>query len=209
MLDLLFQLTSHKGKAGGTVSKVWMEAFGTGAVVVGNDKSEEFFKPFPDKTKFDDVLRVIYKTEGETIYTSDPIRSALAVHVNKAAMDKVVYAGSVVTTDVEAMLNTISVDRGVEAEWIRDGLRLQVNPVPGEVVSVRLNALPGWQTTSGVIRKNGLGMITIEPAQIGPQVIELRYVKPLEYQLLGGLTLLTSIFYGVWIGIEIRRKRQG
>ena len=208
MLDLLFQLTSHKGKPGGTVSKVWMEAFGTGVVVVGNDKSEEFFKPFPDKTKFDDVLRVIYKTEGETIYASDPIRSALAVHVNKAAMEKVVYAGSVVTVDVEAMLNTIAADRGVETEWIRDGLRLKVNPAPGEVISVRLNALPGWQTASGAIRKNGLGLITIEPPQSGPQVIELRYVKPLEYQLLGILTLLTSIFYGAWIGIELRRKRR-
>ena len=209
MLDLLFQLTSHKGTVGGKVSKVWLEAFGTGAVVVSNDKSEEFFKPFPDKKKFDGVLPVLYQTEGETIYGADPLRSALAVHVSKQAMERAVYIGSVRTDAIEAMLATIPTERPVEVERFWDGFRLRVNPMEGEVVSVRLNALAGWQASSGVLRKNGLGLITIEPPRTGPQVIELKYSKPLEYRILGWVTIFTALFFVGWIGFGLRRKLLG
>ena len=124
-------------------------------------------------------------------------------------MDKVLYKGSVYTADVEAMLNTIPLDRPVRTDWTRDGLTLRVNPAVGEVISVRLNALPGWQASSGILRRNGLGLLTIDPAQAGPQVIELRYGKPLEHQVLSGLTIATALFFAVWMGLAIRRKRVG
>ena len=40
----------------------------------------------------------------------------------------------------------------------------------------------------------------------GPQVIELRYEKPLEYRVLGWLTMATVLFFVGWIGLELRGK---
>ena len=191
-------------------SKTWLEAFGTGFVVVGNEKSEEYFKPFKDKKKFDSILPAVYRTEGEAIYELDPARAALAVHASAQAVKEMKWVGSVYPQTVDAMLATIPADRPVRPEWKRDVLMLNANPQAGEVVSVRLNALPGWSAKSNSrelkLSADALGLITIQPVEYGPQTIVLSYQRPMEFRLGQAVTALTVLFLGVWVAMDARRR---
>lgn len=207
---ILFQIMAGEGKQMAAYSKTWLEAFGTGFVVVGNEKSEEYFKPFKDKKKFDDVLPVVYRTEGEAIYQLDPSRAALAVHVSEQAVKGMKWVGSVYPQTVDAMLATIPSDRPVRTEWKRDVLVLNANPRAGEVVSVRFNALPGWSAQSNsrelTVSSDALGLITIQPAEAGPQSIVLSYKRPFEYRVGQAVTAFTVLFFGAWVAMDARRR---
>ena len=210
---VMYQIMVGEGKQMAAVSNTWLEAFGTGYVCITNEKSEEYYKPFHDKKKFDDVLPVVYRTTGEVIYQVNPTRSALAVHASAKTIRDMKWTGTVFPQTTDAMLSTIPADRPVQSEWQGDRLILNANPQPGEAISVRLTALPGWSASvNGValpLQTDALGLMYMEPQQPGPQRIELTYARTWEYrisQLITALTALCSIAWMFFHWIRLRTR---
>ena len=145
---------------------------------------------------------MVYRTAGEVIYEVNPARSALAVHASAKAIRGMKWVGTVFPQTTDAMLATIPADRPVQTEWQHDRLILNADPKPGEAISVRLTALPGWSASvNGValpLQTDALGLMYIEPQQPGPQRIELTYSRTLEYRISQLITALTGLCSIAW-----------
>ena len=192
------------GTQEGNIATLWLHALGAHAISVPGPKSEEFYKPFQNPRKFDDILPVLWREGDDTIY-GVPARSESLAHVIPAAA--LVSKEPVSGLDVEQtkVYVTALEDPSIPiADWRwttpHSGV-VQAVLGPQQAVSVQITCHPGWHAAiDGVaqkIRGDGLGFIVIEPTCQGPCTIELTYDGGAEWRiglLISGCVTLLCIF---------------
>ncbi len=176
----------NAGAQDGTISVLWLKAFGCGAITVPGPGryGADYLHPFNNPAKFDGLLPVILRLhdgEGETSIYRVPLRSASLAHVVPA--EAMVKSQPINGLDVRPLSRYIAAleDPALPVaalNWKNPGQgQVRASLAPGQVVSVEIGYDPGWRAaTDGrptKLHPDGLGMIAVEPDCSGVCVVDL------------------------------------
>ncbi|MFN7998189.1 MAG: hypothetical protein U0Q18_31500 [Bryobacteraceae bacterium] len=179
------------------VSLAYLQAYGAGAIAVSGPKSAEFWKPYAHPTKFEGVLPVLWREDDVTIYQV-PQRTSSFAHVlpNSAIVGRAPrYAADTAGIDryVSALQDPALPAAGLEWEG-RNRIRIRTNAASGQAISVQVSYNPGWKATVNghrrPVRKDGLGLMWIDPGCNGPCDVQLDYAGSWEVRLCRWLSVL-------------------
>jgi hypothetical protein len=168
MTSVLTALTRDQAES----AVLWLKAFGVQAATVAGPKSSEFWKG-RSSTKFDGLLPVLWRPEDTTVY-GVPQRSPSLAHVVPA--DALGDLRKYVAALDDPVLPV------AEMRW-RDTRHFTIETTihPGQVVSVQTSYHRGWHAAGARTRRDGLGLLVIEPSCDGPCRIEMTYDGGWEY----------------------------
>ncbi len=195
------------------VSLAWLRAFGVGAIAVSGPNSAEFWKPFTHPDKFQDLLPVLWRDSGVTIYKVPRRTGSLAHVVSETAVVTRPPASPRDTGDVEkyaAALEDVSLPPAV-LEWMgRNRIQVRTTASPGQAISVQVSYHPGWHATMGgreiEVRRDGLGLMWLRPECSGPCETWLDYDGGWELRVCRYLSLATI---SVLLILALRRLALG
>ena len=198
------------------ISLTWLKAFGVGAVGMSAPNGQEYWKPYADPHKFDD-LPVLWTESGVTIHRV-PLHSASFAHV--------VPTGAIVRhpprnpeDDGEAARYVAALDDpslpAADFAWRdRNHIRIRASASPGQVLSIQVGYHPGWHATVNgqprAIYKDGLGLMWLRPESKGACVVELTYSGGWELwlcRIVCCLAILLLVASGVTAIVSARRRR--
>ena len=172
----------NAGAQDAAISIFWLKAFGCAAITVPGPDSRDHYKPFVNPAKFEGVLPLAWREDGESIYQV-PLRSGSLAHV--IPRSAVVARQPIHGLDIDparAYVDALDDPRLPEAslEWENpDRGRIRAEVAAGQVIAVQMNYDGGWSATRGgrevPIRKDGLGMMVIDPGDAGSVQIDLEF----------------------------------
>ena len=199
------------------ISIHWLKAYGVSAIAVSGAKSEEYWHPFADPTKYDG-LPALWTSGGVTIYQV-PGRSDSLAHV--------VPPEAIVTRPPRnpedgaqaARLAAALDDPSLPAAELRyegtDHIRIHTTAAPGQALLVQVGYHPGWHATvNGQPRplyKDGLGLMWLKPECNGACDVSMDYdggwelwtCRVISYLAIAGLVV------GMVVAGWRRRGRRG
>jgi hypothetical protein len=174
-----------------------LKALGAEYVVVHGPKSREYYRDFIRPERMAASLPVAWHIEDDTIYQ---LASHPLAHLVKPEE----------LPDADAREHPQSLKRYVAAieDPSRPAVRIQwtdtstltiaVTVPPGELISVQVNADPGWRATQDghaiPISQDGLGFLTLHPSPADTTRIELQYGGTVEQRIMAGVSALA------WLG---------
>jgi len=184
-------------------SLLWLQAFGNQAIYVPGEKSREFYHSIAHPHKFDGVLPVLWHDEDDTIFAV-PQRSRSLAHV--IPKEAVVAREPIHGLDVDPVRPYVAALEDpslpvAEMRWQGTSRAVIDAPMkPGEVMSVQVTWAPGWRASVDgrkvPLRKDGIGLLVLEPGCDGPCEIRLDYVATREAwicRILSGFVTLGMI----------------
>jgi hypothetical protein len=168
-------------------SLLWLKAFGVGAIAISGKDSQEYWKPFAHAKKFDGMLPVLWREDDVTIYKI-PQRSASLAHV---VPESALVRGNPATAE-EIEPYTAALDDetlpAAESDWDgRNRMRIRTSISAGQVISIQVSHHPGWHASvngrTAELHRDGLGLMSLKPPDIGPCDILLNYDGGTELRL--------------------------
>jgi hypothetical protein len=172
----------NAGSREAATSILWLKAFGVTNISVPGPDTREYLHPFVNPFKFDGLLPVLRRQDGDTVY-GVPMPSRSLAHVIPA--EAVVGRGPMNGLDAEpAVPYVAALDDpalpNARIQWTgasRAIIRARMSRV--QVISVQITYNPAWRASSGGhslrVRKDGLGLIVIDPVCDGDCEIDLHY----------------------------------
>jgi len=182
-------------------STIWLKAFGNSAITVPGQKSRENYHPFVHPHKFDGVLPVLWHEEDDTIFAV-PQRSGSLAHV--VPRSAIVAREPIHGADVDPVRAYIAAldDPALplaSLQW--DGpshARISAGMTAGQVISIQESYSPGWRASVGnrevPVRKDGIGLIVIDPQCSGPCEVSLWYGVSAEAWLCRILSAVATLY---------------
>jgi hypothetical protein len=165
----------------------WMQALGTGAMIVHDKNSQEVYKDWMNPTKFEGVLEKAYDDgAGNRIYRV-PLRYPYPARVVDAAALLAVgeINGGTLRRYVDAVERGPDTPIAFEALGT-DAIRLRTRVAAGQLVVVQQTYDPAWRCYSGArrvgITKDPMGFLLLDPGP-GDHALLLRFETPLENQV--------------------------
>ncbi|SPE40741.1 conserved membrane hypothetical protein [Candidatus Sulfopaludibacter sp. SbA3] len=165
-----------------------LKALGAQYVVVHGPKSKEYYRDFlrPERLA---SLPAVYRIDDDTIYAL-PGRGLAHVVTPEEMQDSLRYVAAIEDRARPAL----------HTQWV-DASALDISgpTVPlGELVSVQVNADPGWRATQDggelAMSQDKLGFIVLHTAPAAATHIEMRYHGTLEQRVMAALGALA------WVG---------
>lgn len=195
----------------------WLQATGTDAFVVHDQKSQEIYKDVPNAHAWDGKLNVVYDNgKGDRIFEVPRRYRHIARVVNREEVMKLPVQVDGLTSMPTVHAYAKAIEQGPDApiEFNRLGLAgMQVKTTlgQGQAVTVLESFDPAWRaySTSGQrlpISYDPMGFMLVD-APAGPQEITLRFETPLENRIGQVLTVATLLFYG-GAAVQLRRRRR-
>jgi hypothetical protein len=185
---------------------LWAKAFGIQALAASGLKSSEFWKG-QSSTRFEPLLPLLWSEEDTAIYRV-PQRSPSLAHVVPAGAPGELGRYVAALDDPALPLATL--------RW--NGFRgasIEADVRPGQVVSVQTTYHPGWHAAANgraaPVRRDGLGLLVVEPECNGGCSIELTYDGGIEYRVCRALSLFTAcalLISALWYGGMVRVWRR-
>jgi hypothetical protein len=181
-------------------SLFWLKAFGNQAITVPGAKSRETYHPVAHPHKFDGVLPVLWHDEDDTIFAV-PQRSPSLAHV--IPRSAVTARAPVHGLDIDpvrpyvAALDDASLPLAA-LTWVSPSHAVIDAPVKsGQELSVQVTYMPGWRahTNAGAVpvRKDGIGLIVIDPQCDGPCHVDLSFGPNTEDWICRALSALVAV----------------
>ena len=204
----------NAGDRDAAYSIFWLKAYGARAVSVPGAQSRDYYKPYTHPGKFDGLLPVLWR-DGETTIYQVPGRSASLAHVipASAVVERTPVHG-LDTAPAQAYVDALDDPRYPPAEFNWTSLseaRIHATLGPGQVVAVQVTYAPGWEAWSKgqwqPLRKDGLGLMVIEPDCTGSCEISLRYTGGLERLLTRSLSAGAMLFAALFAIMGFRSSR--
>jgi hypothetical protein len=175
-----------------------LKALGTQYVVIHGPKSKEYYRDFQRLERVSANLPAVYHIEDDTIYAL-PARP-LAHFVTEQELSSLPAYVAAIEDPARPALQTAWRDAGA--------LDITGPSVAGQVVSVQVNADPGWRATQDgrdlAMESDRLGFIVLKPAPAAATHLELHYHGTLEQRLMAVLCALTWVCA---LGALVRKKR--
>jgi hypothetical protein len=172
----------NAGSRDAATSILWLKAFGTTNISVPGPDTKELLHPFANPFKFDGLLPVLRREDGDTVY-GVPMPSRSLAHVIPA--EAVVGREPVNGLDTDPAVDYVSALENpalpqTQIQWTAPSrAMIRAHMTRGQVISVQVTYNPAWRANSGgrplTVRKDGLGLIVIEPGCDGACEVDLHY----------------------------------
>jgi hypothetical protein len=198
----------NAGARDGPISVLWLQAFGCGAIVVPGPESKDYFHAIANPRKFDGLLPLVWREDGDSIYRV-PLRSPSLAHV--IPRSAVVARRPVHGLDVAPLRPYVAALDDPLApiaslSWKNpDEGRIAATATGSDVISMQITYDPGWQARVDgkrvPLKADALGFIVIDPQCSGECSIDLDFNGGLERQvtlavsLMALATLLGMVFW--------------
>jgi hypothetical protein len=160
----------------------WMKAFGTQAITVPGPNSTEFYKPFVNAGKFEGVLPVLWRADGDTIYGVPQRSHSLAYVIPKDAIVPRQPVNSLDLDPARAYVRALDDNAlpGASLQWSGPSrATIRTTMTPAQAISVQVTGAAGWRATVGgrkiPVRRDGLGQLILDPGCNGNCVVDLYY----------------------------------
>jgi hypothetical protein len=205
----------NAGDRDGEISVFWLKAFGCAAITVPGPDSRDHYHPIRNPEKFDGLLPLVWREGADSIYQV-PLRSASLAHViPRTAMVARQPIHGLDIDPARAYVDALDDPHLPPAslEWENpDRGRIAADMADGQAISVQVTYDPGWQASQDGrplrVRKDGLGLIVIEPDHFGRAAIHLRFEGGAERNIcsaLGAAMALGLAGMLVWPWVARRR----
>ncbi len=170
---------------------LWLRAFGADLAVVGGPHTRAPFRTFHAPERFDKFARKIWSDGDDFVYLI-PRRSR--------SLAQVIRRGD--TAGIERYVSALEDNSLPIASfaWQSAHSALVTAPLlPGDILSIQISYHPGWHATVAgsfrQIEKDGLGLMTIDPACSGACTLALTYDGGLEALLARWAAVTTLILF--------------
>ncbi|MGO9229902.1 MAG: hypothetical protein ACLQKA_11945 [Bryobacteraceae bacterium] len=179
----------------------WLRAFGTHLIAMPGPGSHDYYKDaMVHPAKFDGVLPLLWRSEGDSIYEV-PARSQSLAHVIPAAaiVTRTPIHG-LDTAPAEAYVAALDNAAYPPASFRWNGLseaEIEAAPGPRQVISVQVTYRRGWEAWANGRRLrvygDGIGQMVIEPDCSGPCHFWLRYTGGWEHKATRAMSLAAML----------------
>jgi hypothetical protein len=160
----------------------WLRALGVQAMVVNGPTSTDEYKDIRAPERFDGVLPLLHRENGDSIYSVLPLGASLAHVVRPEELVPHHARGNFAYADIlkYAQATVDAARPPATFEWRGGGrARIHANLHPDDVLSVQVAWFPGWKATVHgervAISADGMGFIVIQPRCQGDCVIDLAW----------------------------------
>jgi hypothetical protein len=205
---------ANAGDRDAEYSLLWLRAFGNQAIYVPGEKSREFYHPIVHPHKFDGLLPVLWHDEDDTIFAV-PQRSRSLAHV--IPKEAVVAREPIHGLDVDPVRPHVAALEDpslplADMRWEGPSRAVIDAPMkPDQVMSVQVTWAPGWRASVAgrkiPLRKDGIGLMVLEPGCDGPCDIHLDYVATPEVWICRILSALVTLgMVGALFGLLVARR---
>jgi hypothetical protein len=172
----------NAGSRDAATSILWLKAFGATSISVPGPDTREYLHPFTNPFKFEGLLPVLWHEDGDTVY-GVPMPSRSLAHVIPA--EAVVRREPVNGLDTDPVVDYVSaLDNAslpqTQIDWTGPSRALiRARMKRAQVISVQVTYNPAWRANSAgrplTVRKDGLGLVVIEPGCEGDCEVNLYY----------------------------------
>ena len=194
---------------------LWLQAFGSDAVFVSDQRSQEMFKDVEAPEKLAGKVPVLFDDQkGDMLYQIPRRFPARARVVDTARLNALKPPRS--SQDVENLGAYVDViEKGPDAppSVARNGpdvMLVRAKVETGQSIVVQESYDPAWQAWAGgtrvPVRKDAMGFLVVD-APPGEREVRLEFVTPLENQIGRILTLLTLLVLVGLIAWSVRQER--
>ncbi|HEY4363869.1 MAG TPA: hypothetical protein VGN17_23070 [Bryobacteraceae bacterium] len=176
----------HRGEDFGftspAISVLWLKALGAQAILVPDQSSAVYYKPFANPRKFDGVLSPLWSDRGNTIYAI-PNRSVSLAHVvPDGSLVLHVPVNGVDLAEIREYVKALDDPELPEATltWTdHHTAAICARVRPGQSLSVQITYNPGWRAEMDGhpqhLEEDGLGFLALKPSCANACVIQLTY----------------------------------
>jgi len=188
------------------VGIAWLQATGTGAVIVHDKNSTEIYHDWPHPEKFEGKLEKIYDDgAGNRIYRVPRRQTALARVVDASQIRAIQIAQEPDAATLNKYVD--AVERGPDApaefhEIGSDDLSVKARLQSGQLLLVQETYDPAWRAYAGgravPIARDAMGFLLLDPGP-GDHEILLRFETPLENRIGIAIFALTMLVV-LWLG---------
>ena len=188
-------------------SLLWFKALGVRAVAVSGPRSTEVYKPFYHPRKFEGRLPVLWRDGDDVIYEAQGSDYSLAHAVAAGALVKQTPEHGVDTAPLIPYVAALDLPgAALPLRWLdNETAVISGHLKPGQVVSVQVNAHPGWHATIGdsprQILRDKLGFMAVVPNCTGDCTIRLHYDGGMEMHLARWINRLAILGSLLWIAL--------
>ena len=160
----------------------WLRALGVQAIVVNGIGSTDEYKDIRVPQRFDGVLPLMHRQNGDSIYSVLPLGTSLARVVHRDQLVPIRAPGRFEYADILKYAQATGDPARPPAafEW-RSGSRGQIHArlQPDDLVSVQVAWFPGWKASAAgqsiPVSADGLGFIVLQPRCQGDCEINLAW----------------------------------
>jgi hypothetical protein len=160
----------------------WLRALGVQAMVVNGPTSTDEYKDIRAPERFDGVVPLWHRENGDAIYSVLPLGASLAHVVRPDELVPHHVRGNFAYADIRKYARaTGDAARAAAAfEWLSGGkVRIRANLHPGDLLSVQVAWFPGWKATvhgaPAPVYPDGMGFMAIQPPCRGDCEIDLAW----------------------------------
>jgi hypothetical protein len=180
---------------------LWLQAFGSDAVFVSDQRSQEMFKDIEAPQKLAGKAPVLFDDQQGNILYQIPRRFPARVRVVDTARLNAVKPprGNEDVENVGAYVDVIEKGPDAPATLTREGtdaLLVRARLGPGQSILVQESYDPAWQAWSGgqplPIRKDAMSFMVVD-APPGDREIRMEFVTPLENRIGRLVTMVTML----------------
>ncbi len=184
----------------------WLRAFGVKAIIVGGPGSRDAFRDFRDPGKFAGTFRELWRDGDDVIYEVPGVSGSLAHVIAPGQAVSRTPAGYQDTEPLAGYLAALADPQAPPAacKWLSPHeAEITASLEPGQLISVQVTYAPGWRArwngASCPIRRDGLGLMLIDPNCDGPCTIRLTYDGGLEMRLARLASALAFLAGFLWL----------
>ncbi len=198
----------NTGSRDAEISILWLRAFGVSAIHVPRQTSEDYYVAFANPHKFEGVLPVLWREDGETVYQVPRRSDSLAHVVPESAL---ATRRPVNGIDVDPLIPYVQATEDpslplAAMEWHgMNSFTVRTSAHPGQAISVQTNYFPGWRAkVNGSERRvfaDALGLMAIAPQCNGPCNVEVTYnggPERIAALAASGLVTLSLVGFGLF-----------
>jgi hypothetical protein len=201
-----YKLNSDLGAVYTKAGIDWLRALGVQAMVVNGAGSTDEYKDIRVPQRFESVLPLLHRENGDSIYGVLPMGTPLAHVVRASELVPVHVPPQFEYPDIlkYAQATTDPARPPAAVEWLGGGhARVRANLRPDDLVSVQVAWFPGWKATvrgaPQQVSADGMGFVLVRPQCTGDCEIELTWTGRGDLTLSAALSLASLALLGAMI----------
>ncbi|MCX6612361.1 MAG: hypothetical protein NTW74_16110, partial [Acidobacteria bacterium] len=181
----------------GPLTVAWLKALGVDYVAVGDEKTEDPFKPWQDPHQFDGLLTEVWREGGDAIFEVRRANESLAHTIPESAL---MLKAPVSYLEKDGLLRYVDalegpLSNGGVLRWITPSrAELDLHIRAGDAISVQVAHDARWvasvKGSQWPIHKDGFGWMWIEPKGTGEVTLTLEFHNPKLLFLIWGTAWL-------------------